>query len=73
MANDQRLRRWVPWALIVVGGCLQYAYVNTKHPPTVLVVWSWIFSALWVILAVTLAVVGVYWVRDRRRGARLRH
>jgi hypothetical protein len=40
----RRVRIGVFWALVLVGGGLQYAYTSTSHPSTVLTVWAWAYG-----------------------------
>jgi len=67
IAGSRRVRKGASAAVVLVGGGLQYAYSNTKHPPTVLIVWEWIFGVVWGILIVGLIVYSVKAVRERFR------
>ncbi|HXN38620.1 MAG TPA: hypothetical protein VN892_11310 [Solirubrobacteraceae bacterium] len=52
--------------IIVVGGVLQYLYVEAKHPSMLLAIWGWIFRVLLVMALVGVVVHVWTWLRDRR-------
>lgn len=70
IGGSPRMRKGAGWLVVVVGGGLQYAYSNTKHPSTVLTVWEWIFGVAWVVLIVALLYYAVMAVRERFRRRR---
>ena len=71
IGGSSRMRKGAFWLVVVVGAGLQYAYLETKHPSTVLTVWEWIFSVAWVVLIVGLIVYAAIAVRERLRRRRM--
>jgi hypothetical protein len=70
IGGSTSVRKGAFWLAVVMGGGLQYAYSNTKHPSTVLTVWEWIFSVAWVVLIGGLIVYSAIAVRERFRRRR---
>jgi heme/copper-type cytochrome/quinol oxidase subunit 2 len=67
IGGSPRMRKGAFWVVVLVGGGLQYARTNTKHPSTVLIVWTWIYTTALVVLIVGLIVYSVIAVRERFR------
>lgn len=63
-------RKRLGWAFVIVGGLLQYAYSETRHPSTVLIVWAWIYRALFVVAIIAViawaVITGREWLTRRR-------
>lgn len=59
------MRRGAWWLFIIVGGVLQYAYSETKHPSALLAVWAWIYRVLLAVAIVALVAWGATAVRER--------
>jgi heme/copper-type cytochrome/quinol oxidase subunit 2 len=67
IGGKPRVRKGAFWVVVLVGGGLQYARSNTKHPSTVLIVWTWVYTTGLVVLIAGLIVYSVIAVRERFR------
>ena len=63
--DRQQVRKTALVAVVIAGGLLQYARTQTKHPPLVLRVWTWIYAALVLFAIFAVLAWAVYVVRDR--------
>ena len=69
--RDRRAaRKRLGWTFVIVGGFLQYAYSETRHPSTVLIVWAWIYRALFVVAIIAVIAWAVITGRERLRRRR---
>ena len=67
LARREAVRQALTGAFVVVGGVLQYLYVEAKHPSTLLEVWAWIFRFFLLCALITIAVYGYLQVRGRHK------